>query len=75
MPRFVLIQRKDAACVAKIAEEVVQGWFGKEIVKGQEIAAGGLPQKPSRQATERGHQRFPAHGSDMDCHIGEEQSA
>jgi hypothetical protein len=35
-----LLQRNDATCGTKIAEEVIQRRLGKEIVKGQEIAAG-----------------------------------
>jgi len=52
LPNFVrfwpkCLQRNNAACGAKIAEDVSRGRLGKEIVKGQEIVAGGLPQRPS----------------------------
>jgi hypothetical protein len=48
------LQRNDAACVAKIAEEVIQGRLGAEILKAQEIMAGNLLEKALRQASKRG---------------------
>src|SRR5271155_2831181 len=53
------VQRSDTSCGAKIAKEVIQWRLGKEIVKGQEIAAGGRP-KTFRQGAPGGHPQIPA---------------